>query len=349
MGSGMSADRQASKGLGSTSMEMRSIQLTERIQNVLASVRREPLAYKSGQSHQQLPDSMEPETPRHREVLPKLGRTWSPGCPSPVPEPGRAPSRSCQDPRVPAEQLSAEDPVGGSAFLETWHEPTGQLHSGSVSGRRLSGALESYRTAKTLLTSSSSSRSQRAACCDSSITDSSIRMADPSSLSSNRTEAERTLWDDAASSDLEDLSDARNSSDEDSRLDSFDSASSEKDFCVPACHECGPVQLQISIQQAPKGFQQQQQRHVCVRLYVTEVLEGVRYVAPWCSPEPVQEGGSPGDHPLDLEWLRHVHVEQARHYLMDVAGPLPISLVISWAWVNFVSQTWMLQVLYPFV
>lgn len=306
MGSGNSADEQTREGLGRTSTETRSSQLTDRILNLLASVRGEPLAYELGQSQQQRPDSMEPETPRHHEAVPKLGRAWSPGCPSPVPEPGQAPNCSCQEPRVPAEQLPAEDPIGGSTSLE------------SLAGRRLSGARESYHTAQTLLTSS---RSQVAACsCDSSISHSSIRMANPSSLSSMMTQPEHTLWDGAASSDLEDLLDAGMSSKEDRWLDEHDSAS-WKEVCVPACSMKSPVQVEISIQRARMGFkQQQQQQHVCVRLYVTEVLEGVRYVAPQSSPEPIQEGGSPGDHPLDLEWLRHVHVEQARHYLMDVAG-----------------------------
>ena len=326
---GSGEKRQTSNGVGSTSTESRTSQLTDRIQNVLASVRREPLARGFDQS-QQHPDGMEPETPRLCEALRRPGRTLSPDCPSPVPELGRAACPSCPNPDVPARQLSEGGPSGASTPLESWHDPTGQLRSGSLSRSGLSKAFESYGTARTALTSSSSRDKTRARSNEMSVRDFSIRVADTSSLCSTMTEAEHAVWDGAAPSDVEDLSDVENTAIEDARRNECDSAS-EKDLCVPACLERGPVQIQISVQHAQVGTAQHQRRqHVSVRLYVTEVLDGVGYVAPGCGPEPVLEGGSPGDHPLDLEWLRHVHVERARHYLMDVAGaallhPQPMS------------------------
>ena len=136
--------------------------------------------------------------------------------------------------------------------------------------------------------------------------------------SSIMTDAEREIWEGAADSDLEDLSDMESSADEDGIQQSHVSASKD-DTWAPASVERAPVQVQLSIQHRQAGSGPQRP-HVCVRLYVTESLRGVRYVAPDGSAEPVQEGGCPGDYPLDLEWLRQVHVEQARRYLMDVAG-----------------------------
>ena len=312
---------QTSNGPGSTSTESRTSQLTDRIQDLLASVRREPLAHGLHQN-QQHPDGMEPETPRPCEAVRRPGRTLSPGCPSPVPKPGRAPSHSCPNPSVPAGQLSVEDSHAASTPPESWHDPTGQLHGGSLSGSRLSGAYESYVTARTVLKSSSSCSKATATSNDPSISDSSIRSANTSSLCSEMTEAQHEVWDGVTLSDMEDLPDV-----EDGRLYECGLAPGKHSY-VPGHIERGPVQIQISVQQAQMGSEQRQnQQHVYVRLYVTEVLEGVRYVAPGCMPEPVLEGGSPGDHPLDLEWLRNVHVEQARHYLMDVAGASLLSLV----------------------
>ena len=340
-GGGSGNNRQASRGPDSASTESRTSQLTERIQDLLASLIREPLAHEVDQCQQPSPDSIEPETPRLREAAPKGGRTRSPGCPSPVPEPGQARSPSCSDSSVPAHQLSAGDLASGSNPTESWHDPAGQLPSGKLSGRRSSGAQKSYFTAEATLTSSTSSRSQTAACrSDASTRDPDISSKDVGSLSSVMTEAEREIWEGAADSDLEDLSDTEGSADEDGIQHEYVSAP-EEHMRTPTSEQ-RPVQVQLSIQHGQPGTEPRWP-HVCVRLYVTECLGGVRYVAPDGSAEPVQEGGCPGDYPLDLEWLRQVHVEQARRYLMDVAGAsllsslyvmrcthLPAAHVLSW-------------------
>lgn len=291
-------------------------------------------------------------------LVPKLGRTPAPDFPSPLPKLGRMPSPDCHraDHGGPAGQLSGESAEvnGGSPSSESWHEPADELYNGSHSAGKSIVPNKPYKTAMTRPSGISNSRGSRDPSSNSN--DSSVKSADPSSLNSEVTpqnkethkssssmsrdpldmssdfsidnvdpsstnsqitEAEQALMDSTMLSELKDLSDSEGYSEEDDSWFTFDSIE-EAGYSVPACTEQRPVQLQISIQQAPMGTPQQ--RHVCVRLYVTESLQGVRYVAPSCNPEVMQECGSLGDHPLSLEWLRHVHVEEARRYLMDVAG-----------------------------
>ena len=319
-GNGNVNDRRARTELVSTSTEIRTSRLTHQIKDLLASVRMEPLAHKADrrQQTQMRPDAEQPETPRLNEAVRELGRTWSPGCPSPSPEQAQTPSPGCYAAAL-RDCSHCPDPNSRSKSPESCHDSAEQLHDSGRAANSLGSASESYKTAKSVLTSGSShSRTDTLS--------SGLHISVPGLTNtmpiSRMTEAEQALWDGAAPSDMEDLSDGGSRAIEDGELDSCGS-SSAKDICVPASLERGPVQVQLSIHSAPMGrHQQQQQQSIYVRLYVTEVLQGVGYVAACCSPEPVQDGGSPGDHPLDLEWLRHVHVEQARHYLMDVAGVL---------------------------
>ena len=355
-----SSDSQTIGAAGTLSTESRTSLLTGKIKDLLASVRREPAAHGVELRAQPRlrPDSVEPETPRLSEALPRPGRTPSPDCPSPLPKLGKMPSPDCQraDRGAPAGQLSGKpaEISGGSTSSESWHEPTGELHNGSYSAGKSIVSNETCKTAMARPSSTSNSRGSRdpsSTSSDSSVksadksglnsevtpqnketnkssssisrgpldtsSDSSISNADPSGTNSQITAAEQASRNSTMLSELKDLSDPEGASGEDDSWFVLDSSEESGSF-VPAGTEQRPVQLQISIQQAPLGAPQQQ--HVCVRLYVTESLQGVRYVAPSCDPEVMQECGSLGDHPLSLEWLRHVHVEEARRYLMDVAG-----------------------------
>ena len=345
-----SSDSQTIGAAGTLSTESRTSLLTGKIKDLLASVRREPAAHgvESRAQPRLRPDSVEPETPRLSEALPTPGRMLSPDC-------QRA------DHGAPAGHLLGESAEvnGVSPSSELWREPAGELHSGSHTAGKSSTSSEPYKTATPRPSNTSNSRGSRDPLSNSS--DSSVKSADPSRLNSEVTpqnketnkssgsisrdpldtssdpgisnadpsstnsqisEAEQASRISTMLSELEDLSDSEGFSEEDDSC--FMSDSSEESGCfVPARTEQRPVQLQFSIQQAPMGAPPQQ--HVCVRLYVTESLQGVRYVAPSCDLEVMQECGSLGDHPLSLEWLRHVHVEEARRYLMDVAGTLTVT------------------------
>ena len=288
------SDSQSIGAAGTLSTESRTSLLTSKIKDLLASVRREPAAHGVGSRAQPRlrPDSVEPQTPRLSEALPRPGRTLSPGCPGLVPKLGRAPDPDCPSPLpklgrtpspdsqhddhgAPAGRLSGKSTEvnGGSTFLESWHEPAGELHSRSYFAGKSTISKETCKTATTRPSSTSNSRGSRdpsSKSIDFSVkrvdpsslnsevipqykeidqssssisrepldmsSDSRISNAGPSSTNSQITEAGQGSRNSTMLFELKDLSDSEGYSEEDDSCFTYDS-SEEAGCFVPACTE----------------------------------------------------------------------------------------------------------------
>ena len=343
-----SSDRQTSgEERGSPSAETQTVlttetqtpQLTGRIESILATVRDEYLIRRVNK--RVLPrlhtESMEPETPRGVEAAPARGRPASPGSPSSAQ--GAAPAQSGAALSSPSETAPVQDRIASRCCLSpalcpppaqpvtchgglcegitttsgTWHEasevPLGSSHSAGTS-------RESFQTAPTASGSNGSKPSSPSSASGVLSTCSTL-----DSLGSGPAAPYKAVLADEMPSVAESLSDMELSDDKDILSTCCAAQQQQPSHSVPACAEQGPVQLYLGVQSGPAGSPPEQ--HVSVRLYVTESHQGVRYVAPSCSPEILQEEGHAESRSLSLEWLRHVHVEEARQYLMDVAGVFP--------------------------
>ena len=283
-------------------VETQTMQLTGRIdESILATVRDEHLVHRVGRCGlpRLHPESIEPETPRGVEAAPARGRPASPGSPSPA---------LCPPPAQPVGCRSRPS-KGVTTTSETWHEasevPLGSSHSAGMS-------REPFKTAPIASGSNGSKPSSPSIASGVLSTCSTL-----DSQGSGPDALYEAMLAIETPSEAETLSDMKSSDDKDI-LSTCCATQQQPSQSVPVCAEQGPVQLYLGVQSAPAGSPPEQ--HVCVRLFVTESHQGVRYVAPSCSSEVLQEEGHAESRSLSLEWLRHVHVEEARQYLMDVAG-----------------------------
>ena len=278
-------------------IETQTTQLTGRIdESILATVRDEHLVHRIDKCGlpRLHPESIEPKTPRGVEAAPARGTPASPGSPSPAPaQPVKFHSRPSK---------------GITTTSETWHEasevPLGSSHSAGMS-------REPFKTAP-IASGSNGSKPSSPSIASGVLSTCSTLDSGPDALY----EAVRAI---ETHSEAETLSDMKPSDDKDILSTCCATQQQQQPSqSVPACADQGPVQLYLGVQSAPARSPPEQ--HVRVRLFVTESHQGVRYVAPTCSPEILQEKAHAESRSLSLEWLRHVHVEEARQYLMDVAG-----------------------------
>jgi hypothetical protein len=283
------------------------------------------------------PDSLEPETPRGVEAAPARGRPASPesqnfaqgAAPAQpgamlssesetAPVQDRTASRRCPSPALcppPTQPVACPSgpSEGTTTTSETWHEASEVL----LRSRHFAGtSRESFKEAPTASGSNGIKPSSPSSASGVLSTCSTLHSKGCGPDASG----EVTLADETPS-EAESLSDMELSDDKDIVSTCCSAQQQHPSHSVPALAEQGPVQLHLVVQSAPAGSPPE--HHVRVRLFVTESHQGVRYVAPSCSPVILQEEGHAESRSLSLDWLRHVHVEEARQYLMDVAGVFP--------------------------
>ena len=304
------------------SLRSQATQLTCKIQDLLATVRREPLAHGLvGRTSLRLHHELAPETPRGAEALPKLPSLLS--TLSASPELSTAPA-SCA--------LVQDSCVPGSLSDSPAHS-TSPAHDADSAHAGCSAA--SVRST-TPMAHAAAAHSLIDCTIDKAWPDCSISAVQPivSSRSDLDTVTGHESWEEqqtalgGASSDEEtalpgdDMSDP---AEQELSIDDLEYARFLRAVLAwgesthaPTAAMRQPVQLQLSVHTDTAACQQQQR--VRVLLLVTEDNGFMKYQAACCGPDSTQEDQPLEQHPLSLEWLRDVHIEKARQYLMDVAG-----------------------------
>ena len=319
-GSGDSPDSLGSLGSQTT-------QLTRKIQGLLAAVRREPLAHGlDGRTNLRLHHELAPDTPGGAETLPKLPSLPSTLSSSPEPSTAPSPCTVVPDSCVPD---SLSNSPGQSTSLA---QDAISAHAGR-SVVSLSSTTPKPHAAAAQPLFDCIPDSARPGCSTPAVRPL-IGCSVPSSSSGldKTTEHEQLNSQQSAPGCASDDTETASPSD-----DMWDAAEKElsldeveyarflravRDWGVsthaPAAATQRPVQLRLSIHTDFAACLEQQS--VWVQLLVTENDGLMKYQAACCGPHSPQEEQSLAQHPLSLEWLRNVHIEKARQYLMDVAG-----------------------------
>ena len=307
-----------------TSLGSQTTQLTSKIQGLLAAVRREPLAHGlEGRTNLRLHHEL---ASKGADALPKLPSLHSRL--SSNPEPSTAPS-SCTlvpDSCVPDSLSNSLGPSTSPA------QDASSAHAGRSTVSLRSTTPKAHAAAAQPLV----------ACTpDSARPDCSISAAQPllsCSVPSSSSDPDMAIAHEqlgshdsapgCASSDTEtalSLDDMWDAAEKELSLDEVEYARflrAVRDWGVsthaPAAATQRPVQLRLSIHTHSAACLEQQ--IVRVQLLVTENDGLMKYQAACCGPHSPQEEQSFAQHPLSLEWLRNVHIEKARQYLMNVAG-----------------------------
>ena len=310
------------------SLGSQTTQLTRKIQGLLAAVRREPLAHGlDGRTNSRLHHELAPDTPRGAEALPKL-----PSLPSGLsssPKPSAAPS-SCT--LVP-DSCASDSQSNGPGQSTSPAQDASSAHAGCSAMSLSSTTCKAHAAAAQPLVDCTPDSARPD--CDISAAQPLISCSVPSSspdldmaigheqLDSQQSAPDCAVGGAETESSSDDMSDA---AEEQLSLDDIEYARFlravhgwGKSTHTPAAASQRPVQLRLSIHPDAAACLQQQQR-VRVQLLVTENDGLMKYQAACCGPDDPQEEQPAEQHSLSLEWLRYVHIEKARQYLMDVAG-----------------------------
>ena len=309
------------------SLGSQTTQLTCKIQGLLAAVRREPFAHGlDGRINLRLHHELAPHTPRGAEALPKL-----PSLPSTLsasPQPSAAPSSRTlvPDSCVPASLSNSPGPSTSPA------QDVSSGHAGR-SAVSLSSTTPKAHVAAAQPLAACTPDSARPDCsvpamqpnigCSFPSSDSDLDMATGHGHCDCQQSAPGCASSDTkTASSPEDMTDA---AEQELSLDEIEYARflrAVRDWGesthAPAAAMRRLVQLQLSIQTDAATCRQQQ--HVRVQFLLTENDGLIKYQAACCGPDSPQEKHPLEQQPLSLEWLRSVHIEKARQYLMDVAG-----------------------------
>ena len=315
------------------SLGSQTTQLTRKIQGLLAAVRREPLAHGlDGRTGLRQHHELAPHTPQGFEALPKL-----PSLPSTL---SSSPERS----KVPALCTLLPDSCVPDSLSYSSGPSTSPAQDASLAHAGRSAVSLSSTTPKA---PAAAEQPFSGRIPDSTRPDCSMPAVQPliscsvPSASSDldmATEHEHCECQQSApgctsreaetDSSSDDMSDA---AEEELSLDDIEYANflrAVRDWGesahAPAAAMQRPVQLQCSIHTDTAACPQQQR--VRVQLLVTDKDGFMKYQAACCGPDSPQEQQPVEQHPLSLEWLRNVHIEKARQYLMDVAGTASGSL-----------------------
>ena len=299
-----------------STLDSQTTQLTRKIRGLLATMRKEPLAHGlDGRTNLRLHHELAPKTPRAAEAPPKL-----PGLPSTLsssPEPSTA-LASCTpvlDGGVPGSLSHSLSPITSSV------PDADSAHYGCTTVSLSSSTPKAHATAAQPLTGCTP---------DSARPECSVRSSssDPDMATGHEHRDSQQSAPGYASGDAETISPCDNASDAAEAELSLDEVEYARflqavldwgeSTHTPAAATRRPVQLWLSIHTDTAACPQQQL--VQVQLCVTENDRFVKYQAACCGPDDPQEKQPLQQHPLSLEWLREVHIEKARQYLMDVTG-----------------------------
>ena len=308
-------------------------QLTRKIQGLLAAVRREPLAHGlNGRTNLRLHHELAPDTPGGAEALPKLPSL--PSTPSSSPEPSTAPTSCTLVPDGCVLDSLSNSPGPSTSPAQD----ANSAHAGCSAVSLSSTPPKAHAAAAQPLIGCTpdSDRPGHGVPAVQPLMSCSI----PSSSSDLDMATGHVHWEEQQTAPGGASGDAEGASSGDDMSDAADEELSvdENEYArfLRAVHDWGEsthapaaatqrsVQIQLSIHTATVAYPQQQ----CVRvqLLVIENNGFMKYQAACCGPDSPQEEQPLEQRPLSLEWLREVHIEKARQYLMDVAGTASITL-----------------------
>ena len=316
-----------------TSLCSQTTQLTRKIQGLLAAVRREPLAHGlEGRTNLRLHLELAPNTSRGADALPKLPSLHSRL--SSNPEPSTAPS-SCTlvpDSCVPDSLSNSLGPSTSPA------QDASSAHAGRSTVSLSSTTPQAHAAAAQPLVACTPDSARPD--CSMPVVQPLVSCSVPSSDSDldmvtghEHCDCQQSAPGCASSYTKTALSsdDTSDAAEQELSLDELEYARflrAARDWGesthAPAAATRRLVQLQLSIHTNALACSQQQR--VQVQLHVTENNGFMKYQAACCGLDSPQDEPPLEQHSLSLEWLRNVHIEKARQYLMDVAGTASRSL-----------------------